>query len=159
MRQGAQNVPKRWGDISAQSYIAVKEGGVVGPGEASMPSLKAGLYEYLPETHSLRLVKPVDVRPFLAKACFGQGFIADAPVSIAITAEPERTTLKYGKRGYRYIYIEVGHADQNIYLATTALGLGTVAVGAFNDLEVRSVLGIRPDEYPLYIMPVRRPKK
>nr|NAZ12300.1 nitroreductase [Desulfurococcales archaeon] len=41
-------------------------------------------------------------------------------------------------------------------LQATALGLGTVAVGAFYDDEVKRVVGVAEGE-PLYIMPVGRP--
>jgi nitroreductase len=50
--------------------------------------------------------------------------------------------------------MEVGHAGQNIYLQAVALGLATVAVGAFHDEEVREVLRLDKQYKPLYIMPV-----
>ncbi|RLF92125.1 nitroreductase, partial [Thermococci archaeon] len=59
---------------------------------------------------------------------------------------------RYGERGTRYVYMEAGHVGQNIYLVCEALNLGTVAVGAFRDEEVKEVLNIVLD--PLYIMPI-----
>ena len=53
--------------------------------------------------------------------------------------------------------MEVGHVGQNVYLQTTALGLATVAVGAFNDERVREVLRLEKQYKPLYIMPVGQP--
>ena len=50
--------------------------------------------------------------------------------------------------------MEVGHAGQNIYLQATALGLATVAIGAFHDEQVREVLRLDKQYKPLYIMPV-----
>lgn len=156
---GLRTVPSAGATYPLKIYVAVKEGGVVGPGIDAKPSLRTGLYEYLPEHHALWLLKPMDVRPYLARASFGQGFIAEAPVSVVVSAQPDRTTFRYGKRGYRYVYMEVGHAGQNIYLAATALGLGTVAVGAFNDSEVKKILGVKMDENPMYIMPIGRPRE
>ena len=46
---------------------------------------------------------------------------------------------------------------QNIYLQADALGLATVAIGAFHDEEVREVLRLDKQYMPLYIMPVGRP--
>ena len=83
--------------------------------------------------------------------------IYQAPVDIAICALYERTVLHYGRRGERYIHIEVGHAGQNIYLEATSLGLATAAIGAFHDEPVREVLRLKEPYKPLYIMPVGRP--
>ncbi len=65
--------------------------------------------------------------------------------------------MSYCSRGERYVLMEVGHAGQNIYLQATALGLATVAIGAFRDEQVREVLGLDKPYKPLYIMPVGRP--
>ena len=75
-------------------------------------------------------------------------------MDIVICALYERTTPRYGGRGERYVHMEVGHAGQNIYLQAVALGLATVAVGAFHDEEVREVLRLDKQYKPLYIMPV-----
>ncbi len=72
------------------------------------------------------------------------------------TAVYERTTGRYGERGIRYVHIEVGHAAENLCLQATALGLGPVTVGAFNDDQVSELLDLPGDEAPLYIIPVGR---
>jgi nitroreductase len=55
--------------------------------------------------------------------------------------------------------MEVGHVGENIYLVATALGYGTVAVGAFYDNEVASIVGLEAKETPMYIMPIGVPKQ
>ena len=127
-------------------------------GERGVEGLRAGVYRYDPGTHSLELVVEGDLRRGLASAALGQEWVEEAPVNIVITAIYERTTWRYGERGIRYVHMEVGHAGQNLYLQATALGLGTVAVGAFYDEEVRGVLKLPGDRRPLYIMPVGRPR-
>jgi nitroreductase len=57
------------------------------------------------------------------------------------------------------VHIEAGHAVQNICLQAVALGLGATVVGAFNDDEVKKVLGEPDDEQPLVIVPVGRPSE
>jgi nitroreductase len=52
--------------------------------------------------------------------------------------------------------MEAGHASQNVYLQAASLRLGTVAVGALSEDEVRQITGMPADERPLYIMPVGR---
>ncbi|MEZ0289849.1 MAG: SagB/ThcOx family dehydrogenase [Sulfolobales archaeon] len=120
--------------------------------------LEAGVYKYNPVRHSLKLVRKGDFREELYRAALYQEWVRDAPVSIVICAVYERTTRVYGERGYRYVYMEAGHVGQNIYLMTTALGLGTVAIGAFIDSEVARVINAERDESPLYIFPVGVPR-
>ncbi len=73
---------------------------------------------------------------------------------IIIAADYNRTTKKYGERGLRYVHMEAGHASENIYLQACTLGIGTVAIGAFDDRRVASVIGLPQDQTPLYLMPV-----
>jgi SagB-type dehydrogenase family enzyme len=98
-----------------------------------------------------------DVRGELAHAALDQEFVYEAPVDIIICAVSSRTVSGYGGRGERYVHMEVGHAGQNIYLQATALGLATVAVGAFHDEQVRQALRLDEQYKPLYIMPLGKP--
>jgi SagB-type dehydrogenase family enzyme len=117
--------------------------------------LEAGVYHYHPDNHTLYLMLRGNYQLALAKACLGQMFIADAPVSVVIAAEYERTTAKYGERGLRYVHIEVGHVGENICLQVVVLGLGTVPIGAFWDEEVSRLLSLPKNYKPLYVLPVR----
>ena len=126
-------------------------------GETSVNGLAAGVYQYIPETHSLVVVKSGDFRQRVAVACLNQTFIEEAPVSIVIACEYERTTVRYGDRGRRYVHMEAGHAGENIYLQAGALQLGTVVVGAFLDADLKLVLDLPEEHDPLYVMPVGYP--
>ena len=124
----------------------------------NVAQLPAGVYKYNWRTHQLIAIKKGDVRKELARACLGQIFISKAPATIVLAAVFEKTTVVYGERGYiRYIPMDAGHAAENLYLQATAMGLGTVAVGAFYDEEVKRVLEIK--EHPIYILPVGRIKR
>lgn len=127
-------------------------------GDKGVTELPAGIYEYIPKPHSLVLVKEGDFRKRVATACLGQSFIAEAPINIVIAAEYERTTVRYGERGERYVHMEAGHVGENIYLQAVALGLGTVVVGAFLDVDVHQVLDLPEEQVPLYVMPVGYPR-
>ena len=122
----------------------------------NVQDLSPGVYRYEPKEHQLLRVMDGDLRGELADAALGQSFIKDGSIVIVFTAVYERTTGKYGERGIRYAHIEVGHAGQNVYLQAVSLDLGTVAVGAFSDSEVKKVMGMKNGEYPLYIMSVDR---
>lgn len=118
--------------------------------------LEPGVYQYLPEDHQLKKVLDGEVSADLTQAALGQGFIKKAPVNLVISGVFSRTTQKYGQRGIQYVYLEAGHAAQNVYLQVQSLNLGTVTVGAFDDGEVRRILNLSEDETPLYIMPLGR---
>jgi len=70
---------------------------------------------------------------------------------------PDRITGKYADRGIRYMWMEAGHAAQNLLLAAAALGLGAVTIGAFDDAGIADALGLSDMEEPLYLIPVGRP--
>jgi SagB-type dehydrogenase family enzyme len=76
---------------------------------------------------------------------------------MVICAIHPRTAYKYGRRGERYVHMEVGHVGQNVSLQAVALGLGTVMVGAFEDEDVRIVLKLEEQIKPLYIIPMGKP--
>lgn len=152
MLWSAQGITSRWGGRAAPSAGAlfpVDTFVVVG----EVQSLEPGVYRYNVKEHSLEKTSSGDVRQDLAKASLNQHFIAVAPATVVLAAVYERITVKYGRRGHRYADIEIGHIGQNIYLQAEALGLGTVAIGAFHDDEVKRALHISGAE-PIYIMPV-----
>ena len=126
-------------------------------GDNCVEAVESGIYHYNIDSHSLTRHHKGDVRPELARAALAQEFIYEAPIDIVICAIYERTLRRYGTRGERYVHMEVGHARQNIYLQDTALGLATVAIGAFYDEPVREVLRLEKQTKPLYIMPVGKP--
>jgi SagB-type dehydrogenase family enzyme len=116
--------------------------------------LEAGIYRYIPGEHILEAVLAGDLLEDLCAAALGQGAIRRSALCLVLTAVYERTTGKYGRRGVQYVHLDAGHAAQNICLQATALGLGTVPIGAFDDDRVKSTLRLPAEEAPLYILPV-----
>ncbi len=150
-RRGLRATPSAGATYPLNVYLVVGEDAVV--------NLPAGIYRYDASSHSLIILRQGDVREELARAALEQPWVKEALISLVITAVYERTTSRYGSRGIRYAHIEVGHVGQNVYLQAVALGLGTVAAGAFYNDEVRVVLGVGEDEQSLYIMPIRVPER
>lgn len=144
--QGFRTAPSAGALYPLEVYL------VVGEVEGLFP----GVYRYLPEEHALVMTLNEDRREELYKVSLFQGWIRAAPVVLVFTAVYERTTRKYGERGIRYVYMEAGHAAQNVYLQAEALNLGTVVVGAFQDDGVKNALLLPKNEHPLYLMPVGR---
>lgn len=113
-----------------------------------------GIYKYRPVPHELIKIVEGDKRTELFNVALGQTSIQTAPIVIVFSAVFERTSIKYGSRAERYIYMEVGHAAENLYLQCVSLGLGTVAIGAFSDSGVKEAINMPDNESPVYIMPV-----
>lgn len=118
--------------------------------------LTAGIYRYRPKGHELLKLDEGDKRHNLYLAALEQEAVRDAAAAIVIAAVYGRTTIKYGKRGIKYVHMEVGSVAQNIYLQAASLRLGTVFVGAFDDKGVKRVIHMPEEEEPLAIMPLGR---
>jgi SagB-type dehydrogenase family enzyme len=120
----------------------------------NVENIAPGIYHYNPQGHEIIFIKGTDIREGLANAALGQTPVRNGAIDIIISAVYERTNQKYGERGIRYAQLEAGHAAQNICLETTALNLGAVTIGAFDDNQVKGLLGMAENEVPLYIIPV-----
>jgi SagB-type dehydrogenase family enzyme len=149
--------------LQSRGYKAVPSAGATFPLEIYVVAgrvnrLQPGLYKYIPQTHSLVKTIDGDLRQSLSDVALSQHMIIHAPASFVITADYERTARRYGERATRYVHMEVGHAGQNLNLQAISLGYGAVMVGAFQDENVKKVLGLPENEQPLYIIPVGKPQ-
>jgi SagB-type dehydrogenase family enzyme len=141
--------PSAGGTYPIDLYVAIAPDGV--------GDLAGAVYSYEPGDHVLQLGFEGDVRGDLSVACLGQDFLEPVPVNLLMAAEVGRTASRYGERAERYVHMEAGHISENVHLQAEALGLGTVAVGAFRDAEVARVFRLESRLAPLYIMPVGVP--
>lgn len=120
--------------------------------------IDSGIYHYRPKAHQLKPIKKGDHRKTVCNAALSQSAVCNAPVSIIITGVPERTTAKYGKRGIQYVFMEAGHAAQNVLLQAVSLNLGAVPIGAFDNDAVSRILDLPETERPLYILCIGHPE-
>jgi SagB-type dehydrogenase family enzyme len=120
----------------------------------SVKGLTPGVFKYQPKDHELTKIGDGDKRVELSEAAYTQQWIHQSAASIVICAVYKRTEKKYGSRARQYVHMEVGAAVENVYLQATALGVGTVLVGAFDDEAVKKIVGIGQDEEPVGIMPL-----
>lgn len=91
----------------------------------------------------------------LARAAFGQEFIADAAVVFVVCVEPEASAVVYGERGRTlYSLQDAAAAVENLLLAATALGYGSCWIGAFNEEMARRALDTPRNRRPVAIVPV-----
>lgn len=138
--QGFRAAPSAGGTYPLELYLATAD----------------GLYQYLPEGHKLKRL-PLDSPLDALRVAAGQAAIRQAPLSVIITAVFERTRERFGDRADGYVYLEAGHAAQNIHLQAMALRLGTVPIGGLDPARIAEALSLPEDHTPLYVMPVGHP--
>ncbi len=144
---GKRTVPSAGGLYPLEIYLVA--GDVVG--------LVPGVYRYDSEQHRLEEVQRGDRRDELSRAASGQKMIREAPAVIVYSAVFERTTQKYGNRGrQRYVWMEVGHSAQNLYLQAYSLHLAMCVMGGFSDRDVKKVVTMPRTEEPLYLVTLGR---
>ena len=145
------------GITGEQGYRTAPSAGALYPLEIYLLTAD-GVFHYDPRLHRLIRAGKADARPALYQAALRQEPVLAAPAVFVVTAVYARTAQKYGnQRGDRYVHLEAGHAAQNLLLQATAMGLGAVPIGAFNDKEVQQALGLLADHQPLYLIPVGHP--
>ena len=119
--------------------------------------ISPGIYHYNVKEGKLVLLKEGDFGSDLCHGGLGQEMLEEAACVFIWTAIVERSKWKYRERAYRYIYMDVGHIGQNLYLAATALNLGCCTVGAFFDEEVDRLIEVDgKEEISVYLGAVGR---
>ncbi len=115
--------------------------------------LASGMYQYDASTHELvEWSAPSDVADRWASACLDQPMVRTGAVTFIWIADRYRMAWRYGERGLRYLYLDVGHVCQNLYLAAEALSAGACAIGAFDDDAANELLGLDGnDRFVIYM--------
>lgn len=107
------------------------------------------------QAYEIIVVKSEAKRKALARASLNQEFIAEAPVVLVFLINPRRTKWRYGLRGvHLYCIQDASIAASYAQLAVTALGLGSVWVGAFDANEVSRIVKADEESTPVAIMPI-----
>ena len=131
-------------DIRGKSYATLRTvpaGGARHPFETyllvrQVEGLVPGMYHYLPMTHQLELLSaqedPQALLDFAEESLCGQAWAAKANVVFYWSFVPYRSEWRYGIYAHRMVLADLGHVGENLYLACTALGLGTCGIGAYD---------------------------
>lgn len=134
-----------------ETYLAVNR----------VEGLQTGIYRYLPFSHQLLFLEAVENLPGkLTRANLGQGFVGAAACVFIWGCRPYRAEWRYGPHAHKNMLLDAGHLCQNLYLAVEALGLGTCAVGAYDQRLMDGLLALDgEDEYVVYLAPVGVPRE
>ena len=95
------------------------------------------------QAYQVHIYRRKEKREALARAAFDQKFITEAPICLVFCADPSRSSAKYGRRGAElYSIQDATIAGTYAMLTAVNLGLATVWVGAFDEEQVRKVVGV-----------------
>jgi SagB-type dehydrogenase family enzyme len=144
---GGRTVPSAGGLYALAIFVAIGDVEGVSP----------GIYTWDPATNQLGKMSEGDPRTLLQGAALDQSAIGEAPATIVIAGSPIRLEDKYGERAGQFTLNEAGHSSQNLLLMATALGLGAVPIGGFEDDEVSEALDLPAGEIPYCLVPVGLP--
>lgn len=110
------------------------------------------------QAYEIYLVKDPAARSRLASALPKMEFFSVVPVVLAFCANPGRSTVRYAERGQKlYALQDATIACTLAMLAATALGLGTVWVGAFREQEISAALNLPGSIIPVALLPIGYP--
>ena len=129
-----------------ETYLAVNR----------VEELEPGLYRYLPLEHQLLFLEASDNLPeLLTVASLGQRFVGQAACVFAWSCIPYRAEWRYMNHAHKNMLLDAGHICQNLYLAVESLGLGTCAIGAYDQAAMDLIFDLDgEDEYVVYLAPV-----
>jgi SagB-type dehydrogenase family enzyme len=136
-KKGLRTAPSARAQFLIEVYVL--------PGNVT--NLPTGTYKYQPQGHELIKMADGDKKAELFQAA-GQAPIKNAPAVLVFSGLSEKTQRP------AWMYLEAGHAAQNVYLQAVSLKMGGVVMGGFKDEDVRKVLNLSEKEQPLYIMPI-----
>jgi nitroreductase len=107
------------------------------------------------QAYQMVVVRDPRQRRALARAAFDQSFVGDAPLVLVFLADPERSGTRYGRRGRELFALQDATiAAAHAQLAATALGYGSVWVGAFDERAVSEVLDAPSSLRPVCLLVV-----
>lgn len=141
-----RTVPSAGARHPFETYLAINR----------VEGLQPGTYRYLPLSHQLLPLEETDRLPgLLTEANLGQKFVGNSAVTFSWSCIPYRAEWRYMGYAHKNMLIDAGHICQNLYLAATALGLGTCAVGAYDQAAMDAIFELDgEDEYTVYLAPV-----
>jgi SagB-type dehydrogenase family enzyme len=107
-----------------------------------LADLAAGVYHYAADDHSLRQLRPGDLRGVLVAASGGERRLAEAPVVLAITSTFWRNAWRYKARAYRHTFWDTGTSLANCLAVAASLDLPAELVLGYADAPVNALLGV-----------------
>lgn len=120
--------------------------------------LKPGIYRYTPMDHSIYKISSAEnLIEKLNKGVRKQRFVINSAIVFLLSTIPYRTEWRYKEASHKVIALDAGHIGENLYLACEALGLGTCAIGAYDQDLIDELIEVDgEEEFTIYVFPVGR---
>lgn len=103
---------------------------------------RTGIYHYGVREHTLEPITFDSFTPDEIRSIVYEQWLAGLTGMICISAVFNRTTAKYGSRGYRYILLEAGHVGQNMILAGVENQVSIIPIGGANEIDFERKIGL-----------------
>ena len=114
---------------------------------------KSGVWEYLPNPHSLSLVKEGDHRELLAGTKeFQQDYVLSAPAVVVFVAD--MSALPEGEQTKAMALVDAGIACENLNLACVSEGIATVPRATMDVPAISRLLNLTPRQIPVLNNPI-----
>lgn len=112
----------------------------------SIETMQAGIYHYNKSSHILETVQHRSFSKEDIMHITPYDWVANKSIILIFTAFFESVLQKYGNRGYRYIFLEAGHAAQNMLVAGLEHNVYGVPLGGVDDEYIEKCLGLNSSE-------------
>ncbi len=124
--------------------------------------LEPGEYQYISgdrtPVHQLKPLKQVELQKSIFEALNESSF-QHAPAVLIITGSMGKMAEAYGGIPHdKEVYLEAGHAAQNLYLQAESLKLGMVTITGFDADKILGLVTIPDTDTIIYLIPFGIPK-
>lgn len=110
------------------------------------------------QAYEVVVVRDAARKEQLAKACFNQMFVAQAPVVLVFFGNPNRNREKIGESAAAvYSHEDATIACDYAHLAAAALGLGSCWIAAYGQQAVSELVGAPSSWYPVALLAIGHP--
>jgi len=123
-----------------------------------------GVYQYLPENHSVAKILHGDKRLDVANACAGQSWAASAPLIFLIVYNSSYNDGNTGDGGtlpHEFMEVNAGAVIQQLVLEASACNLSANVISkgleewnGTGASELRTILDLSPQTIPLFVVPI-----
>lgn len=132
LRPGRKFAPSSGGFHTTEAFVVLQQA----------TEIPLGLYYYEAQHHVLRCIQEGSFQEWVSNDVFYQSDLSRCAMVLVLASDLQRLSKKYYTRAYRMALLDAGHAAQNVYLASSALGLKVCEALGYIENEVEEAFGL-----------------